>query len=151
MGSTIRKANVYTNFHRWYYSIFRVKEFIIFQWQNLMLWQRRKERNGSSPVVPGDTRVKGGFFTPPCYTEITAGLLSSNLMKNKSHMDQVKTIHGQLIKISENVWNLNKQINKIIFCQIGMRIRENDSDRFPMRKINKLQYTKTEIMTSQDV
>ena len=29
-----------------------------------------------------------------------------------------------------------------------MRIRENDSDRFLMRKINKLQYTKTEIMTS---
>ena len=30
-----------------------------------------------------------------------------------------------------------------------MRIRENDSDRFPMRKINKRQYTQTEIMTSQ--
>ena len=32
-----------------------------------------------------------------------------------------------------------------------MRIRENDSDRFPMRKINKLQYAKTEITTSHNM
>ena len=84
MGSTIRKANLDTTstvdsyFHKWYYFIFRVRtNSLFFSWYIfslcipiLMMWWRSKETNGSSPVIPRDGRVKGGFFTPPCYAQI---------------------------------------------------------------------------------